>query len=187
MEFRFDPIRATQAAGVLIAGHNGVARRSRLMPLLYMAERELIAATGRIITGDRVVATNQGPYLARTWKVLKRGEVPVGPDGRCIEPHGTEVVLRSEPGRDQLTRREVETLTDLLDRHRGLSTAGLWAIVRGLPEYLRHFRPDRVEQIPWEAVLTAAAGPDRSAPFLADHQEQVAIDSIFGALHEAGG
>ena len=53
MTFRFDYDKALQAAGVLLSLDGDRMERIRLLKLLYIADRELLAETGRTITGDR--------------------------------------------------------------------------------------------------------------------------------------
>ncbi len=187
MKFRFDPTRTTQAVGVIMASNQGIMIRSRLMLLLYLADRELLIATGRTLTGDSAVATNHGPLLKQTRKLLKGFGTPSGDGEKFLESHGGEVVLKADPGRRQLTPREVEKLGELLDRFRGVSTCGIAALTRGLPEYTKNFVPDGVESISWSHVLQATVADPTARSFEASHDEQAKIDSIFEALTSASG
>jgi len=187
MEFSFDPTRTTQAVGVVLASNQGIMIRSRLMFLLYMADRELLIATGRTLTGDSAVATNHGPMLTQTRGLLKGFIVPSGDEEKFLESHGREVVLKADPGHRQLTPREVEKLGELLDRFRGVSTCGIAALTRGLPEYTKNFVPDRVESISWSDVLQASVADPTMKSFEASHDEQARIDSVFEALTSASG
>ena len=62
MTFRFSFEKSLQAAGVLLGLDGGRMERIRLLKLLYIADRELLAESGRTITGDRAVALITGRY-----------------------------------------------------------------------------------------------------------------------------
>jgi len=187
MEFQFDPTRTTQAAAVLLDLNNGCMTRMRLLKFLYIADRELLAETGRTLTGDRAVAMNFGPVLSRTYNLMKRpGDDPEG-WGRAIKSHHRELVLKERPGRGRLTKREVDKLQELVERFRGVSTCGLSAYSHGFPEYIRHFVPDTSRPIPWEDVLIGLGKADEAEEIEARQDEQREVDSIFEALNDAGG
>lgn len=55
--WHFDVVKATQAAGVILSetlGHR--MSKTKLVTLMYLAERESLKETGNMITGDRMVA-----------------------------------------------------------------------------------------------------------------------------------
>jgi hypothetical protein len=86
-----------------------------------------------------------------------------------------------------LTPRELDKLAELTERFRSVSTNGLSVHTHGFPEYVRNFVPDTSTPIPWDDVL---AGPEYEAKarvYRARLEEQETIDSIFGALTDAGG
>ena len=62
MHFRFDFDKTLQAAGVLLDADDNHMEFMRLVKLLYIADRELLATTGRTLTGDRVVALKTGRF-----------------------------------------------------------------------------------------------------------------------------
>ena len=71
MTFRFSFEKRLQAAGVLLGLDGDRMERIRLLKLLYIADRELLAETGRTITGDRVVAMDHGPVLSQVYDLIK--------------------------------------------------------------------------------------------------------------------
>src|SRR6266480_2169456 len=72
----FDPLKAAQAASVLLKEEGGRMSRLRLLKLLYIADRESIAETLRPITGDEVVAMDHGPVLSMTYRFICRRQAP---------------------------------------------------------------------------------------------------------------
>jgi uncharacterized phage-associated protein len=71
----------------------------RLLKLLYIADREMMAEAGAPITGDRAVAMDHGPVLSHVYDLVK------GKAARAGEwAHSIRTVHRSrqvEQGRDR--------------------------------------------------------------------------------------
>jgi uncharacterized phage-associated protein len=187
MEFRFDSTRTTQATAILLNLSGGVTSRMRLLKFLYIADRELLAETGRTLTGDRAVAVNFGPVLSQTYNLIKRASHSPEDWDRFIQSHGREVVLKGDPGQGQLTRREVDKLNEIVQRFRTVSTCGISAYTHGLPEYVKNFVPDTSTPIDWDDVLKGSGNEDKVELYRARLEEQQLVDSIFGALNDAGG
>ncbi|MDR3623197.1 MAG: Panacea domain-containing protein [Paludisphaera borealis] len=159
----------------------------RLLKLLYIADRELLAETGRTLTGDRAVAMNYGPVLSNTYNLIKHARRSTEGWNRFIQSHGREVVLKEDPGHGRLTKREVDKLKELSERFAHVSTNGLSAYSHGFPEYAKNFVPDTSTPIPWDDVLTGTGNEDKTGLYQARLEEQQLIDSIFGGLIDAGG
>lgn len=60
-ELPFDSTTALQAVAYLLERHGGEMSRQRLLNLLYIAEREMLAERGFPIFGGRYLATEDGP------------------------------------------------------------------------------------------------------------------------------
>ena len=88
MNFRFDFEKSLQAAGCLLELHGDRMEYVRLLKLLYIADREMMAEAGAPITGDRAVAMDHGPVLAMstTWS---RGRRPGPASGRTRSGRST--------------------------------------------------------------------------------------------------
>src|SRR3954447_21156373 len=113
MTFRFKSSKTTQAAAVLLSLDGGSMDRMRLLKLLYIADRELLAESGRTLTGDRALAMKNGPVLRRVYDLIKGIEVSAEDWGRYLRSEGYKVVLLGDPGRGELTKRDLEKLHDL--------------------------------------------------------------------------
>jgi hypothetical protein len=109
MTLRFNFEKTLQGAGVLL--HLDADRMAyiRLLKLLYIADRELLAETGRSMTGDEAVAMKNGPVLSRIYDLIKG----VGPKfqewGDFIHTNYYSVELMKDPGRGKLSKSEIET------------------------------------------------------------------------------
>src|SRR5436190_24334529 len=69
-------LKTAQAAAVLIRAECATGMNyMRVLKLLYIADRECLRRYGRVITGDRAVATKRGPVLSVSLDLIK-GEHP---------------------------------------------------------------------------------------------------------------
>jgi uncharacterized phage-associated protein len=178
MEFTFNSLKTTQAAGVLLSLEKRVMDRMRLLKLLYIADRELLAARGRTLTGDRAVAMNQGPVLSQTYNLTEGNEDSPEYWDKHIRSVGDQLVLMGDPGRGELSRREVDKLNELTERFRNITTEGLSALTHEYSEWLKNFVPDRSMPIPWVDVLKDMCDEDRIEVYTTRLEEQHLIDSI---------
>jgi len=179
MEFQFDSLKTTQAAGVLLSLEKRVMDRMRLLKLLYIADRELLAARGRTLTGNRAVAMNYGPVLCQTYNLITGTENSPEDWEKHIRSVGKKLVLMGDPGRGELSRREVDKLNELTERFRHITTWGLSAVTHEYSEWLKHFVPDTSMPIPWVDILKDMGHEDKIEVYEKKLMERKLIDSIF--------
>src|SRR5579883_936446 len=100
MTFRFDFQKTLQASGVLLGLDANRMAYVRLLKLLSIADRELLAETARTITGDEAVALKNGPVLSESG-----ASTPI-PWQEMLEAQGkaelVEIVERNETARQYL-------------------------------------------------------------------------------------
>jgi len=157
MLIRLDIMKLTQAAGFLLKRYNGFITRRRLLKLLYIADRELLAQTHRPLTGDRPVAMDYGPVLTHTYDLLK-GEA-TGSDvwNHFIEPVAPYThKLITDPGVGKLSKLELAKLDEIVQRYWWIDDDELSLLTHEFPEWKRH-QPPRggMNPIPTEHVLEA--------------------------------
>jgi uncharacterized phage-associated protein len=70
MELRFDFEKSLQAAAYLLHLEEGRMPYLRLLKLMYIAERELLAQTASPLTGDSYRALEDGPVLNRVFNLI---------------------------------------------------------------------------------------------------------------------
>lgn len=155
MKFRFNFEKTLQAAGALLGRDGNKMSRLRLLKLLYIADRELLAAKGRPITGDRVFAMKFGPVLDRTYNLIKGLEPRAGVWDEFIHSDGYAVELRKDPGLDDLSRAEIAKLDEVSERYRDVDDEDLSMLTHSFTEWVKHAASDGVQEIPWQDVLTA--------------------------------
>lgn len=157
MLIRLDIVKLTQASAFVLKQHGGVMTRMRLLKLLYIADRELLAQTHRPLTGDRAVAMQRGPVLSHVYQLLK-GETD---DAQLWQRHIGQVgpfthQLIADPGVGKLSRIELSKLLELVHRFWLTDDEELSEITHAFPEWVRN-RPDKesMRLIPTEHILEA--------------------------------
>ena len=184
MEFRFESLKTTQAAGLLLTLEGRVMDRMRLLKFLYIVDRELLASKGRTLTGDRAVAMNCGPVLSHTYNLIKSEEHSPADWDKYIRPVNKKLVLMGDPGGGELSKREVDKLKEVSSRFNGISTMGLSAFTHEFPEWIKNFVPDTSRPIPWTDALEGMGNADKIGLFKEKLAEQNVIDSIFALSTE---
>src|SRR5260370_3038471 len=100
MNTRFNLKQTLQAAAHLIRLQpNSRLNYTRALKLLYVAERELLAETGSLLTADRPCAMENGPVLSRTYNLIK-GQAPTEQHStwnRYLPTAGYDLVLKDAP------------------------------------------------------------------------------------------
>ncbi len=162
----FNLERTIQACAVLFK-ETGQMSRLRLLKLLYTADRESLQETGRTVTGDQVLAMEQGPVLIRTYNLIKGYEHGVERWSRFIENVGKrDFRLVEDPGVDALSPYEVEKLQEVANRFDALDD---WSVVEKTHEYPEWIRNQPVNGAPREISLEDIL----DAVGLSEHKEEI--------------
>jgi uncharacterized phage-associated protein len=181
MHFRFDFAKTLQAAALLLDTDNGQMGYMRLLKLLYIADRELLAQTGRPLTGDRVFAMKHGPVLGRVFDLIKGQTTQADEWSDYIHTEGYKVVLKKKPGRGKLSKREVQQLHTLSERYRQLEDFDLSDLTHQFQEWKDHFQEGVSALIPWEEVLRAQNKPEMIPIAEQEAATRELIDHYFGS------
>jgi len=182
MTFRSNFEKSLQAAGVLLGLDGNRMERIRLLKLLYIADRELLGETGRTITGDRVVAMDHGPVLSEVYDLIKGQASRAGEWNQHVHTANRSVELRKDPGRGELSRREVEKLTEVTDRYRDVDDWSLSGITHGFAEWSLNFREGTSSPIPWLDVLSAQGKEEFVEIVELEEADRCYLEDVFGAL-----
>jgi uncharacterized phage-associated protein len=180
MNFRFDFDKALQAAGVLLSLDGDRMERIRILKLLYIADRELLAEVGRTITGDRAVAMKHGPVLGQVYDLIKGEASRAGEWGRFIHTVNHAVELRHDPGRGELSRGEIEKLVEVTDRYRDVDDWALSEATHEFEEWSKHFNEEAVASIPWRDVLAAQGKEELVEIIEREEADRRYVDELFG-------
>ena len=182
IEFRFNFEKTLQAAAFLLSQEKDRRMSSlRLLKLLYVADREMLAATGKTITGDHAVAMKNGPVLSKTYNLI----LGQSPRADHWSPHirrdGYKVELVTDPGKKRLSRGETGKLLELTERYRSVDDWALSESTHDFAEWKDTFPGgNAAAPIPWEAVLQAQGRGDLVAEVERDASDAAFFDRLFG-------
>jgi uncharacterized phage-associated protein len=186
MTFRFDFDKTVQGAGVLLRLDANRMAYIRLLKLLYIADRELLAETGRTITGDEAVALKNGPVLSRVYDLIKG----VGPNSLEWNDHihtmHYSVELKRDPGWGKLSKAEIEKLTEVTERYRTMDDWELSEHTHEFPEWKKHHEPGASIPIPWREMLEAQGKAELSEIVERNEATRQYLDNLFGRHAFAG-
>jgi hypothetical protein len=134
VKFSFNPTRATQAVAHLVARAGGRMNYTKMLKVLYLAERTALLDTGAPITGDRFVNMANGPVLSEVYDCIKADGPP-----ECwraaLKREGYDLVLVGDPGTDELSEFELSLLSRLADEHKHRNFSAMIRLVHTLPEW----------------------------------------------------
>jgi uncharacterized phage-associated protein len=179
--FRFNFDKALQSAAVLLERDGNRMGRIRLLKLLYIAERELLAETARPLTGDRAMAMQHGPVLSHVYDLIKGEAARAGEWDHYIHSDGHAVELRIEPARGKLSRREIEKLIEVSDRCRNIDDWELSETTHEFDEWSRNYKEGGSTLIPWRDVLSAQGKEDLVEIAEREESARRSLDELFGA------
>ncbi len=182
MNFRFDFKKTLQASGVLLGLDGRRMGRVRLLKLLYIADRELLAETGRTITGDHAVAMKLGPVLSRTYDLIKGEEVRAKEWDRFVHSEGHAVVLGDDPGLSELSKREIEKLTEVSHRYREVDDWTLSEATHTFSEWAENFIEGTSRLIPWRDALKTQGKLDIAVIAEREEDERRSLDDLFASV-----
>jgi hypothetical protein len=112
----FNEKKTTQAAAFLIKQSGKNLNYTKLIKLLYLADREAFNKWERSISGDSYVSMKRGPVLSNTYDLINY------PDDsywhRHIRRDEYDVLLSDDPGSSSLTPNEIIILQAIWDEHK---------------------------------------------------------------------
>jgi uncharacterized phage-associated protein len=180
MHFRFHFEKTLQAAGVLLGFAKDRMEYMRLLKLLYIADRELLAETGRTITGDHVVAMKHGPVLSRVYDIIKGESARSSEWAEYIRTDHKDIERRQTIKRDLLTRAEVEKLLEVSERHADDTVWDICDKTHDFEEWKKTYTPGTSIPIPWDEVLNAQGKGHFVESAEKDEDLRRCLDELFG-------
>lgn len=115
----FDLIRTAQATACLLRKHNGRLNYTKLIKLMYLADREAINELCIPITGDDYYSMKNGPVGSRLLELIKgKGEAASQKkwDALFKREDYDIVAIKSDIPRDWLSDCEIDALNAVNDR-----------------------------------------------------------------------
>ncbi len=184
VHFPFELAKAVQSFGVLFSSENDPkVAFYRLLKLLYISDREFLKETGRPIVGGKDIAMKKGPLNSQIYDLIK-GEHP---DSNLFLRHFTRdgkrlLVMLTDPGRDDLSRREVRKLVEVSDRFRDLDDDEIGDLTHKFPEYLQNYVTDTSKPISLQSKLEALEMTENKESIEADIEAIVAWNQLIGSV-----
>lgn len=173
----FDPTRALQAAAVLLRRQRSrQLSASRLLALLYFADRESVAETGRPIVGGQLRATSRGPLL-ETMSRLIRGEHVESPSfASFVARENYLLQLVEDPGNSSLSRYEISNLNAIAQRFDVKDDLEVVEAAIALPESQRVASDSEISA---EHVLEAVGRGHETATILDEAASDAKVAAFF--------
>ncbi len=148
---------------------NGRMNYTKLIKLLYIADRESLQDTGEPITGDQIVAMSNGPVLSRVYDLIK-GVIESAEWRGAIGRDGYHVVLGRPPGQGLLCEYEIGKLSEVWGRYKDKSYGQMIDIVHEFEEWKKNDPGESKRDIPLDDILEALGLSD-----IADEIKEEAI------------
>ena len=181
MHLRFNFEKSLQAAGCLLELHGDRMEYVRLLKLMYIADREMMAETGVPITGDRAVAMDHGPVLSHIYDLIKGKAARAGEWAHFIRTSHHGIVLRHPVGRGKLNKAEIEKLQEITERFQDDSEWEICGKTHEFPEWKKNFVPNTSTPIPWQEILQAQGRSDMIEAVEKQDSLERYLDVVFGA------
>ncbi len=155
--FPFELAKAVQSFGVLFSSENDPkVAYYRLLKLLYIADREYLKETGRPIVGGTDVAMRRGPLNSQAYDLIKGEHQDSSFFLRHFCKDGKRLlVMLVDPGRDDLSRREVRKLMEVSEKYRDLDDDELGELTHEFPEYTENYVENSSRPISLQSKLQA--------------------------------
>ena len=181
LKFKFDFEKTLQASAVLLRSHGKQMSVLRLLKLLYIADRELLATSGNTMTGDRAVAMDHGPVLTQVYDLIKQQAKRAGEWDGVIHKVGYTLHLVGDPGTGHLSKGDAAKLQEVTDRYLAVDDWTLAdKVTHEFPEWVGNYPEGTSQRIPWEDVLKAHGKEAWIADIENDLAAQRSFDALFG-------
>jgi uncharacterized phage-associated protein len=151
--FKFNEIKTTQVAAIFIKLNNGQLNYTKLIKLLYLADRTALSLWDRPLSGDSYFSLPNGPILSKTYDLINYKEDPQKKSHwyRYISKKNYDVVLKNDPGHEELSKREIALIHRIFTKYKDKDWRQMIDIChRILPEWKdpgRTSNPIKVEKI----------------------------------------
>lgn len=116
IRFKFDEKKTTQAAAFLIKKSSGKLNYTKLIKLLYLADREALKSWERPISGDSYFSLPHGPILSETLDLISHPGDTFW--HKHISKKDYDVAISKDPKTNSLTKNEIQVLTSIFELYK---------------------------------------------------------------------
>jgi uncharacterized phage-associated protein len=154
--FRFDPEKAVQAVAFLLRRERGHRMNyMRLLKVLYIAEREVLAECGKPLTGSRVIAMQRGPVLEDILSLIRGQHGAVSHWSPFVQVDRYNLEMIADPGVGLLSRFVSRKLEEVATRYENYDEWQMVEETHKLPEWKRNDPGESSQEIPLVHILEA--------------------------------
>ena len=177
-----DEAKAVQVAARLITLAGGRENYTKLIKLIYIADRESITRWDHSLTGDEYWSLKEGPIVSGIMDRI-RGTVR-SQHATLWEQHirtdGYEVVLERDPGTSRLAPVEEELLSELTDKFRDFDWRAMVHHVHGFAEYKEPEAENGRKPIYYVDILKAVGREEEAKELAKEFSAANFLRSIIG-------
>lgn len=154
--FMFDSEKALQAVAFLLRHERGHRMNyMRLLKLLYLADRESLAESGKPIAGGRVVAMQRGPVLEDVFSIIRDKHPETAKWSAFIQRDHYHLEMISDPGVGRLSRYARDKLSEIAQRFENQDEWDMVEMSHQLPEWAKNNPGTSSKEIPLRDILDA--------------------------------
>jgi uncharacterized phage-associated protein len=172
LKFTFDERRTVQALGQLMVVLGARENYTKLLKILYLADRRSLVETGRTITGATMVAMANGPVLIEVYKCIKGEPSDSYWDQHIASVGPYDVELLKVPGDETLSDYDVDLLVELAKKHFHDDYSRMIDVVHALDEW-DHPRPNKVKPLPAQKILAVEDVPQEDINALVNKRNYI--------------
>jgi len=123
VEIKFDEVKATQVASLLVSKFGGKMSHLALMKFLYIVDREAIARWGRPVMGGAYYSLPHGPIISPVLTLMQKIEGWDDPSfwSEHLSKMGNEMNLLKPAGDDELSDAELALVDEVFQTYRNLN------------------------------------------------------------------
>jgi uncharacterized phage-associated protein len=180
MSYAFNTWKAIEAAATLLRhAPDKVMGKKRLLAFLYLADLQSLKETGRPIIGGRLVAMQHGAIHSHALNLIDgvyNNDEPEWP--QRFDVHGFNITLKDDPGSRNLSRYEIDLLTEIQKKYVGYDDFEVAKDTHGI-EWRSNYREGTSTTIPFEQVIDAIGRKNDKQRILQLAEEVKFYDSMF--------
>jgi len=136
MRFKFDEVRATQAAAILIHLAGDQSNYTKMLKLLYLADRQSLQEVGAPIAGASFCNMANGPLASDIYNCIREPEHHEFWSKHIVRVGKYDVKLVANPDDGKLSDYDVDLLTALHRKYERQDFGDMIDIVHTLPEWV---------------------------------------------------
>ncbi len=154
--FRFNFDKACQAVAYFLRrAHGHRMNYMKLVKLLYVADRECIAESGRTLTGSRFIAMERGPVVEDVYSLIRGQHVQSPEWSEYFKTDEYHLEMKLDPGMGELTRFTAAKLDEIYNRYRDKDEWDMVRLTHEFDEWKNNNPGSSSCPIPFDDVLKA--------------------------------